>query len=220
MDTFGEISSWIQLGCMLIMLGLAPKIARQFPRFVAWQTCWLCFGIGFLGMLESRILVILLAYDYDTWWTRFLHRYVTPLQVSISLAIGMTLLYRLLRRIENAHLSMALPDPARFVVNEHSIILQWDAAAEQLFGVPASEAIGMDFMELMAGSAALKARRIPIAERGRLAVQEGHDELVYALTVVSRQPPGEFLAMVRLRPIMIEGQPCFDGSIRRVEPAF
>lgn len=103
MDTFATISGWIQIVLLLATLLLAQRVAAQFREFPAWRAIWIAFAVGFAGMFESRILVVLFAYQIEWPWMKFCNRFVTPLQASIGLFVGMMLLARMLRRLQSMH---------------------------------------------------------------------------------------------------------------------
>lgn len=164
MDTVAELSSWIQLILMVGMLILARRVAHQFEAFRAWRTIWIAFAIGFMGMLESRVIVILLAYEIEPRWLSWVYRFITPLQASVGLFGGMLLLSRLLAHTRELHGAIHLPHPAGFLVDAQSHIIAWDAGAELLFGCTTAEAMGKTLMELITPPRIL-GTHIPIVER-------------------------------------------------------
>jgi PAS domain S-box-containing protein len=190
-DVFAEISGWIQLGLMIIMVGLAPKIAGQFPRFRAWRICWFVFGVALLGMLESRLLVIALAYGYETQMTRFLHRFVTPLQVSIGLCLALVLLYRLLHRVDTLHRKIRLPHAAGFILDRNSIVRAWDRGAQQLWGWTPEEAIGQSIVHLITPERR-QSLHVPFIDRYMQAEPDSHPTVTYALWTRWRDTSREF----------------------------
>jgi PAS domain S-box-containing protein len=209
-DTFAEISGWIQLVLLLGMLIMARQMALMFERLDSWRLVWITFAFGFTGMLESGVLVIILAYNYEHWLIRFANRFVTPLQAKVGLFLGMLLLYQIFRRVQRLDGSLFRTSPtALFTLDPEGRILAWDAGAELLFGWPATEAIGASFQERLSPTRRVEWAHVPIVYRQRHAGGQTPYTDRYTLSVVHQRTHEEFSTEVFLTTV-----PQDDGTLQ------
>ena len=212
MRLFGEVSAWLQMSLMLGTLVLAKLTADCFPKLFYWRLAWGCFAVGFAGMLISRVLVLLIVYEYETSFSRFLHRFGSPLQASFGLFFGMLFAYLFARRMAPAPRETPLPRPAGFRLDRESRVLSWDAGCERIFGWTAAEvaqmtAEGKTFHEITSPER-LRWHQTPIIDRHLAWDPTGLKTNRYTLTVLHRQAGEEFTVRISL-----SGEPGPNGSL-------
>ena len=217
MEGFAEFSSWLQMVLIISMIVMAYRLSRQFPAFHEWRSIWWAFGLGFAGMWESRILVILFAYEVETPLLRFMGRFITPLQAILGLSVGMFLLSLLMHKIEDLRAAIHLPHPAGFVVDADSVVLAWDAGAEALFGWTAAEALGHTLMDLIT-PARIKAHHTPVVERYLQSGQAAHGTQRFTVSARYRDTAIEFSIELQLTAESTGDAPRFLGVARRLMP--
>lgn len=218
MNLFAEVSSWVQLCCLVVMMELARRNAAQFSQLEGWRAIWIAFAIGFLGMLGSRIVLLLITYGVQPAWLTFVARYFLPLQVSLGLLLGMILLTRLLSRLRPISGLIRLPHTAGFAVNAESMVLAWDAGAEELFGWREAEAIGKPLLDLIIPTR-LRRTHVPVVMR--YLSEENPAELSqrYSLTCRYRDTPTEFpVEVILTKELMDDGAIQFKAIVRQLMP--
>lgn len=218
MGLFAEFSSWVQLGGLLLMLELARRNAGQFSQLEGWRLIWLAFAIGFLGMLESRILLLLITYGIHPSWLTFAGRYVSPLQASLGLLLGMVLISRLLARLRPLSGLIRLPHTAGFVVNAESLVLAWDEGAEDMFGWKAVEAVGKPLLDLII-PLRLRSTHVPVVTRYLSEENPADLSQCYALRCRYRTTRTEFpVEVILTKDQSIDGALRFKAIVRRLMP--
>jgi PAS domain S-box-containing protein len=145
-----DASVVVQLLAKLITIWFCVRISKRLWGSKQWWIIWGVFLVSIAGSMGSRIILLSFVLGATDSFMYFLMQAVTPMIADISQLGAMGLLDRWLLRMESMpKIAFTLPDPAHISINSQSIVVDWDDAAEELFGYTAAEALGQPLTSLV-----------------------------------------------------------------------
>jgi PAS domain S-box-containing protein len=140
------VLGWLIVFAQGLLLIYVLRQWRHPYRFPAWQRAWVAMGLVVALMALRRITALMLisVQPLPHWWT-VADRLLLPGSITASLGYGLWRLQRILL------MPLIIPEDVRaeITMDTGSIIRSWNAAATELFGWTATEAIGRDMAELI-----------------------------------------------------------------------
>lgn len=126
----------LSLLLQVAVVGGIVHVLRGRYQFPLWRQAWAALLVAACGMVLRRL------------WDLTANDSVLLAFVSIVISSSMLLWLWRLVQIYDLPLTLRNPTiPARIVVDQFSVILEWDREAERLFGWLASEAVGKTLMQ-------------------------------------------------------------------------
>jgi PAS domain S-box-containing protein len=139
-----------QILAQLITVWFCVKISRLLFGTRHWLLIWGIYVISVVGQLGSRMITFLILLGAPDPFLSFLLHAVTPLIASVGQLAAIALLYQWLMRMQQIpKIAFMLPDPAHISIDANSVVIDWDAQAEYLFGWTSAEVIGKPLTELI-----------------------------------------------------------------------